>query len=140
MLLSFSKPCLQQWQLHQYDRALAIVFAMQDTAPRASLASLFAPPDDADSATAAGGSDATRDAEESRVSAGEGSSDGTQEKYIERRSAVGPRVSIVGPLPDIPRWASLRASCVHNSSCEDWDCVELNQPYEATWSQKSDSC
>ncbi len=77
---------------------------MQDTAPRASLASLFAPPDDDDAAPAAGGAGVTSDAEEQRP--GGDPSDGPQADFMERRSGVGPRVSILGPLPDIPRWAT----------------------------------
>ncbi len=84
---------------------------MQDTAPRASLALLFAPPDDDDTAPVASGSGVASEAEEGRVSAGEDPSDGTQAEVFDRRSAVGPRVSILGPLPDIPRWVTLMQIC-----------------------------
>ncbi len=76
----------------------------QDSSKRASLASLFAaPPDEDESAVAAGASEvAGRPGAEGGAFTGEPADSGAVE-MADRRSAVGPRVSIVGPLPDIPR-------------------------------------
>ena len=81
---------------------LCVVCSRQDSVQRASLASLFAPPDD-DNTAAASGSDLASGHGEGRVSFADGAGSRSEVELAERRPEVGPRVSIFGPLPDIPR-------------------------------------
>ena len=83
---------------------VAVCVSVQDSGKRASLASLFAaPPDEDELVVAVSASEAEgRHTAERAASAGVPADSGANEMG-DRRSAVGPRVSIVGPLPEIPR-------------------------------------